>query len=86
MPIQILRGLGATALVAALLVGVLSASSSAPGATEDEQAPAKRPGVAELALVPAALDVQPDGSARAAITVRLPEVFHMNSSSLATKT
>ena len=57
-----------TALVAALLGGVLSA-----------QAPRTRPGVAELAVMPAALEVQPGGSARAAITVRLPEGFHMNS-------
>src|SRR6187431_3198793 len=57
-----------TALVAALLGGVLSA-----------QAPRTRPGVAELAVMPAALDVQPGGSARVAITVRLPEGFHMNS-------
>ena len=62
--------LGATALVAALLGGVLSASSSALGATEDEQAPGTRPGMAELALVPATLAVQPGGSARTAITVR----------------
>ena len=60
-------GLGAV-LLAALMGGVLSA-----------QAPATRPGVAELAVTPAALDVQPGGSARAAITVRLPEGFHMNS-------
>ena len=57
-----------TALVAALLGGVLSA-----------QAPGTRPGVAEVAVMPAALEVQPGGSARAAITVRLPEGFHMNS-------
>ncbi len=57
-----------TALVAALLGGVLSA-----------QAPRTRPGVAELAVMPAALDVQPGGSARVAITVKLPEGFHMNS-------
>ncbi len=38
-----------------------------------------RPGVAELAVTPAALEVQPGGSARAAITVPLPEGFHMNS-------
>ncbi|MBY0492909.1 MAG: thioredoxin family protein [Cyanobacteria bacterium] len=67
------------AVGAALLGGVLSASSSAPGATEDEQAPRTRPGVAELAVVPAALDVQPGGSARAAITVKLPDGLHMNS-------
>ena len=29
--------------------------------------------------MPAALEIQPGGSARAAITVRLPEGFHMNS-------
>src|SRR5688572_6303124 len=63
-----LTGLGATALVAALLGGVLSA-----------QAPRTRPGVAELAVMPAALAVQPGGSARLAINVRLPEGFHMNS-------
>jgi thiol:disulfide interchange protein len=54
--------------MAALLGGVLSA-----------QAPSTRPGVAELALVPAALEIAPGGSARTAITVRLPEGFHMNS-------
>src|SRR4030095_14838661 len=68
MRMRILTGIGATALVAALLGGVLSA-----------QAPRTRPGVAELAVMPAALEVQPGGSARAAITVRLPEGFHMNS-------
>src|SRR5215203_1171411 len=68
MQMRILTGLGAAALVAALLAGVLSA-----------QAPGTRPGVAELAVMPAALDVQPGGSARTAITVRLPEGFHMNS-------
>src|SRR6185436_8763506 len=68
MRMRIVTGLGATALVAALLGGVLSA-----------QAARTRPGVAELAVMPAALDVKPGGSARAAITVRLPEGFHMNS-------
>src|SRR5215213_2928471 len=63
-----LTRLGAAALVAALMGGVLFA-----------QAPGTRPGMAELAVVPAALEVQPGGSARAAITVRLPEGFHMNS-------
>src|SRR6187401_2336219 len=67
MRMRILTGLGATALVAALLGGVLSAQTRT------------RPGVAELAVMPAALEVQPGGSARAAITVRLPEGFHMNS-------
>ena len=57
-----------TALVAVLLGGMLSA-----------QGAGTRPGVAELALTPAALDIQPGGSARTAITVRLPEGFHMNS-------
>ena len=32
-----------------------------------------------MAVMPAALEVQPGGSARVAITVRLPEGFHMNS-------
>src|SRR5918993_4319831 len=68
MRMRILTGLGATALVVALLGGVLSA-----------QQPGTRPGVAELAVIPAALDVRPGGSARVAITVRLPEGFHMNS-------
>src|SRR6185436_7473462 len=68
MRMRIVTGLGATALVAALLGGVLSA-----------QAARTRPGVAELAVMPAALPVQPGGSARAAISVRLPEGFHMNS-------
>ena len=49
------------------------------GAALSAQAPAKRPGVAELAVLPATLEVHPGGSARAAITVRLPEGFHMNS-------
>jgi thiol:disulfide interchange protein DsbD len=62
------RGLWATALVAALLGIILSA-----------QAPATRPGMAELAVVPGTLEVAPGGSARAAINVRLPEGFHMNS-------
>src|SRR6478752_6991927 len=57
-----------TAVVAALLGAVLSA-----------QAPVTRPGVANLSVTPAALEVRPGGSARAAIVVRLPEGFHMNS-------
>ena len=57
-----------TALLAVLLGGMLSA-----------QGAGARPGVAELAVSPAALDIQPGGSARTAITVRLPEGFHMNS-------
>src|SRR6185295_5190268 len=65
---RILTRLGATALVAAVLGGVLSA-----------QARSTRPGVAEVAVMPAAVEVKPGGSARAAITVRLPEGFHMNS-------
>jgi thiol:disulfide interchange protein DsbD len=68
MRMRFLTGLGATALVTALLGAVLSA-----------QATRTRPGVAELAVIPATLEVQPGGSARAAITVRLPEGFHMNS-------
>jgi len=66
MRTRILTGLGAATLVAAMLGSVLAAQGT-------------RPGVAEVALMPAALDVQPGGSARAAITVRLPEGFHMNS-------
>ena len=62
-------GRGTTALVATLL---LSAGLAA-------QAPGGRPGVAELAAWPATLEVQPGGSARAAITVRLAEGLHMNS-------
>ena len=46
MRIRILNGVGFTALVATLLGGVLSA-----------QAPSTRPGVAELAVAPAALDI-----------------------------
>jgi thiol:disulfide interchange protein DsbD len=61
-----MRVLTATALGAALLGVVLSAQGT-------------RPGLAELAVMPAALEIQPGGSARAAITVRLPEGFHMNS-------
>ena len=57
---RLVRALGAAAIMAALLGGVLSA-----------QAPSTRPGVAELALVPAALEIAPGGSARTAITVRL---------------
>lgn len=74
------RATGAvTALVAVLLGGILSASTSAPGAAGDEQAAGTRPGVAELALTPATLEIKPGGSARTAIAVRLPEGFHMNS-------
>lgn len=76
---RILARLGAAVLLAALLGDVSSASSSALSAMADEQAPATRPGVAELSVMPAALDVKPGGSARAAINVRLPEGFHMNS-------
>lgn len=65
---RIVRGLAITAVFAALLGGVMAA-----------QTPATRPGVAELALVPATLELSPGGSARTAITVRLPEGFHMNS-------
>ncbi|HWI19849.1 MAG TPA: thioredoxin family protein [Vicinamibacterales bacterium] len=65
---RVSTALGAAALLAALTSVALSA-----------QAPGTRPGVAELAVLPAALDIQPGGSARAAITVRLPEGFHMNS-------
>jgi thiol:disulfide interchange protein DsbD len=68
MRIRIPTRLGAAALAAALFGAALSAQS--PGA---------RPGVAQLALTPATLDVQPGRSARAAISVRLPEGFHMNS-------
>ena len=74
------RATGAvTALVAVLLGGILSASTSAPGAAGDERAAGTRPGVAELALTPATLEIKPGGSARTAIAVRLPEGFHMNS-------
>lgn len=65
---RVLAGFGATVLVAAMLGGVLAA-----------QGAGARPGTAELAVVPASVDVRPGGSARAAITVRLPEGFHMNS-------
>jgi len=68
MRMRILRGLWAGAVVAALLGGVLSAQTAGT-----------RPGVAELAVIPATLEIPPGGSARAAITVRLPEGFHMNS-------
>jgi len=63
----------ATAIGTAVLAATLC------GAALSAQAPAKRPGVAELAVLPATLEVHPGGSARAAITVRLPEGFHMNS-------
>lgn len=66
MRMRILTGLGATTLVGALLSVALSAQAT-------------RPGQAELAVVPASVDIQPGGSAHAAITVRLPEGFHMNS-------
>ena len=65
---RIALGLGTAVLGVASCVAVLSA-----------QAPARRPGVAELAVSPATVDVQPGGSARVAISVRLPEGFHMNS-------
>lgn len=65
---RIATGIRIAALVAALCGDGLSA-----------QTPAKRPGVAELAVSPASVDVQPGGSARVAISVRLPEGFHMNS-------
>src|SRR5689334_11396077 len=68
MRLRTLTGLGAAALVAALFTSVLAA-----------QAPGKRPGMAELALIPATLEAAPGSSARAAISVRLPEGFHMNS-------
>jgi hypothetical protein len=56
---RVVKRLAAAALAAALWGGVLSA-----------QAPGTRPGVAELAVTPAVLAVQPGGSARAAITER----------------
>src|SRR5215213_6851227 len=62
----VMTRLGTSALIAALLGGVLSAQAT-------------RPGVAELSVMPAVLEIKPGGSARAAITVRLPEGFHMNS-------
>jgi thiol:disulfide interchange protein DsbD len=69
MRMRLLTGLGTTsALIAALMGGVLSAQ---PAQT--------RPGVAQLAVTPAVVDVRPGGSARTAITVRLPEGLHMNS-------
>ena len=64
MRFRILTSLGAAALMAAL-GSVISAQT--------------RPGVAELAVMPAVLEVAPGGQARAAIDVRLPEGFHMNS-------
>jgi len=64
-----LRGRVAAALVAGVAV-VIVASVHAQGG---------RPGVAAVAALPATLEVQPGGAARAAITVRLPEGFHMNS-------
>jgi len=61
--------LGTTGLIVLVLLGgVVSA-----------QPPGGRPGVAVLTTQPATLHVQPGGSARAAITVRLPEGLHMNS-------
>jgi thiol:disulfide interchange protein len=77
-------GLGTAALGVASCVAVVATLCGAVvaalwGGALAAQAPAKRPGVAQLAVLPASLDVQPGGSARAAITVRLPEGFHMNS-------
>jgi thioredoxin:protein disulfide reductase len=72
MRTRLLTGFATATLVATLLGGILSA-------TEDEQAPATRPGVAELAVMPAAVEVQPGGAASVAITVRLAEGLHMNS-------
>ena len=76
---RVLTGLGTATLVVTLLGGVLSASSSALGATEDEQPAGSRPGLAELAVTPATVMAQPGASVRAAITVRLAEGLHMNS-------
>ncbi len=58
-----------TAFVAAFVFALVSIGQAQGG----------RPGVAQLALLPATLEVSPGGSVRAAITVRLPEGFHMNS-------
>jgi thiol:disulfide interchange protein DsbD len=75
MQMRIATGLGTAVLVSALWGSVVALSGDVLSA----QAPARRPGVAELAVSPAAVDVQPGGSARVAISVRLPEGFHMNS-------
>jgi thiol:disulfide interchange protein len=63
-----LKGFGAAVVMAALLGAVLSA-----------QTPGTRPGMAQLSLEPATVEVTPGGKARAAINVQLPEGFHMNS-------
>jgi len=69
MQMRTATGFWITATVAPLLLaGSLAA-----------QPPSGRPGVAEVAAIPASIQVQPGGSARVAITVRLPEGFHMNS-------
>jgi thioredoxin:protein disulfide reductase len=60
--------LGTIALMAVLMGGAIAAQSAGT-----------RPGVAELAVTPGAVEVRPGGSARIAITVRLPEGLHMNS-------
>jgi thiol:disulfide interchange protein len=65
---RLFTGLATAALIASLTGGVLSAQ---PAQT--------RPGVAELAVTPAVVQVRPGASARTAITVRLPEGLHMNS-------
>jgi thioredoxin:protein disulfide reductase len=65
---RLFTGLGVSLLTLALTGGEMSAQ---PAPT--------RPGVAELAVMPAAVEVRPGGSARTAITVRLAEGLHMNS-------
>ena len=64
-----LRGRVAAAVVAGITLAIVASVHAQGG----------RPGVAAVAALPATLEVQPGGTARAAITVRLPEGFHMNS-------
>ncbi|MSO36605.1 MAG: hypothetical protein EXQ54_09275, partial [Acidobacteria bacterium] len=64
-----LRGRVAAAVVAGITLAIVASVHAQGG----------RPGVAAVAALPAALEIQPGGTARAAITVRLPEGFHMNS-------
>jgi len=71
MQMRIAFGLGTALLGVVVLSGEVAVLSA--------QAPARRPGVAELSVSPATVDVQPGGQARVAISVRLPEGFHMNS-------
>ncbi len=60
MQMRIAFGLGTALLGVVVLSGDVAVLSA--------QAPARRPGVAELSVSPATVDVQPGGQARVAIT------------------